>query len=349
VKNRWLVTGGAGFIGSNLVRYILESTDASVVVLDKLTYAGHRESLRDVEANARFAFEQGDIADPDRVRAVFATHRPTAVFNLAAETHVDRSIDGPLPFLHTNVAGTVTLLEAARELPDPEFTFLHVSTDEVYGSLGPTGFFTETTAYAPNSPYAASKASADHFVRAYHETYELRTIITNCSNNYGPYQFPEKLVPLTILKAIDGERLPIYGKGTNVRDWLHVEDHCAGLLLALANGEAGQKYNIGARCERTTEQVVDCVCDALDELRPWKAGSYRQLKEFVTDRPAHDFRYAIDNTKMKALGFQARYRDFQRGIRETVQWYLDHRDWCDGVRGTYKQERLGLRARERAK
>jgi dTDP-glucose 4,6-dehydratase len=360
VKNRWLVTGGAGFIGSNLVRYILESTDASVVVLDKLTYAGHRESLRDVEANARFAFEQGDIADPDRVRAVFATHRPTAVFNLAAETHVDRSIDGPAAFVETNVIGTVVLLEAAREYtagPDaPEgFRLLHVSTDEVYGSLGATGSFREDTAYAPNSPYAASKASADHFVRAYHETYGVPTLITNCSNNYGPYQFPEKLIPLTILNAIEGKDLPIYGDGRNVRDWLHVGDHCAGLVLVLREGRAGEKYNIGARCEKTNLEVVDAICAALDVLLPARenpalaargATAYADLKRFVADRPGHDRRYAIDNGKMTSSFAYRPSRDFESGIRDTVRWYLENRAWCAAVQSGYHRERLGLGAGE---
>src|SRR5687767_9934205 len=270
-----LVTGGAGFIGVNFVRLALARTAARVVVFDKLTYAGNLQSLADLAGQPRFAFAQGDIADAAAVRALLRDHRPTALVNFAAESHVDRSIDGPAPFVDTNIVGTFELLEAARQhlagLPAAEagrFRFLHVSTDEVYGSLGPEGRFSEETAYAPNSPYAASKAAADHLVRAYVHTYGLPALITNCSNNYGPYQFPEKLIPLMILNAVDGRPLPIYGDGGNVRDWLHVEDHCAGLLQVLRKGRVGEKYNIGGDNERTNLEIVDCLCDALDELRP---------------------------------------------------------------------------------
>jgi len=280
---------------------------------------------------------------------VFAQHRPTAVLNLAAETHVDRSIDGPRPFIDTNIVGTFVLLEAARShvasldaAGRAAFRFLHVSTDEVYGTLGADGFFSEETPYAPNSPYAASKAGADHLVRAYYHTYGLPTIITNCSNNYGPYQFPEKLMPLMILNAIDERPLPIYGDGGNVRDWLHVEDHCAGLLLALANGRAGEKYNIGGGNERTNLEIVDRICDVVDELRP-AASSRRRLKTFVADRPGHDRRYAIDAAKIRReLGWAPRHT-FDSGLRDTVRWYLDHRDWCAHVQaGRYDRQRLGL-------
>jgi dTDP-glucose 4,6-dehydratase len=351
-----VVTGGAGFIGANFVRHALARTDARVVVLDKLTYAGNLESLADVAASPRFAFVEGDIADREAVRAVFREHRPAAVVNFAAETHVDRSIDDPASFVHTNVAGTFELLEAARlhlrEQPSEAFRFLHVSTDEVYGTLGATGAFSETTPYAPNSPYAASKAGADHLVRAYHETYRLPALLTNCSNNYGPFQFPEKLIPLMILNAVEGRNLPIYGDGGNVRDWLYVEDHCEGIRLALQKGAPGAKYNIGGGNERTNLQVVDALCAALDaELPPAKnpalvargLGSYAGLKTFVPDRPGHDRRYAIDASKIRAeLGWTPRHA-FEDGLRETVRWYLANRPWCEAVQsGKYRRERLGL-------
>src|SRR5262249_17909712 len=303
-------------------------------------------------------FLRADIADADAMRQVFARHRPRAVVNLAAETHVDRSIDGPQAFVDTNVVGTFVLLEAARAFAaslDPaareEVRFLHVSTDEVYGTLGATGLFAEDSPYAPNSPYAASKAAADHLVRAYGHTFGLPVLITNCSNNYGPGQFPEKLIPLMILNAIDGRPLPIYGDGGNVRDWLHVDDHCAGILLALSRGRIGEKYNIGGGNERTNLEIVDLVCDLVDELAPLAAGSdfgraspssRRRLKTFVPDRPGHDRRYAIDAMKIRReLGWQPRHT-FESGLRETVRWYVEHRDWCDAVqRGKYDRERLG--------
>ncbi len=356
-----VVTGGAGFIGSNFVRVALARTEARVVVVDKLTYAGNLRSLDDVAAHPRFVFVRADIATRSAVEAIFREQAPTWVVNFAAETHVDRSIDGPRAFVQTNVVGAFELLDAARvhgaalrEAERQRFRFLHVSTDEVYGSLGPAGCFTETTPYAPNSPYSASKAAADHLVRAYHETYGLPVLITNCSNNYGPYQFPEKLIPLTLLNAIDGKPLPIYGDGQNIRDWLHVEDHCTGILLVLQRGTPGQKYNIGGHNEQTNVEVVDRICAALQDLlppaeRPALAARgvrcYAELKTFVSDRPGHDRRYAIDATKIRqTLGWQPRY-DFESGIRQTVRWYLDHLEWCAEVqRGTYARERLGLSA-----
>jgi len=355
-----LVTGGAGFIGSNFIRVALSSTTDRVVVLDKLTYAGHRESLADAERDPRFTFVRGDIADPDCVRRVFETHRPSTVVNFAAESHVDRSIDTPRPFVDTNIVGTFELLEAARrqaaaldEAGRSAFRFLHVSTDEVFGSLGADGLFSEATPYAPNSPYAASKAAADHLVRAYHRTYGLPTLVTNCSNNYGPYQFPEKLIPLMILNALEGKPLPIYGDGGNVRDWLYVTDHCEGILTVLRSGRPGESYNIGGECEKTNLQVVDTLCDILGRLHPAASNSqltarrltdYRQLKTFVPDRKGHDRRYAIDAGRIRSeLGWRPQH-DFESGMEATVRWYLDHRDWCAEVqqKGLYRRERLGL-------
>ncbi len=353
-----LVTGGAGFIGSNFVRLALAETAWRVVVLDKLTYAGNLESLADVRSDPRLTFVHGDIADRALVDRLYREHRPTWVINFAAESHVDRSIDGPRAFVETNIVGTFELLDAARVhcaalepgLRD-RFRFLHVSTDEVYGSLGATGLFSETTPYAPNSPYAASKASADHLVRAYHETYGLPTLLTNCSNNYGPYQYPEKLIPLMTLNALDGIALPIYGDGGNIRDWLYVEDHCRGILLVLERGAVGDKYNIGGGNERTNLELVDHLCATLEALAPPAdnaalAGKglrhYAELKTFVTDRPGHDRRYAIDATKIRReLGWAPRY-DFERGLRATVAWYLGNRAWCGAVQaGRYGRERLG--------
>jgi dTDP-glucose 4,6-dehydratase len=359
-----LVTGGAGFIGSNFVRYVLSHGSDRVVVLDKLTYAGHRENLADVEGDSRFSFIRGDIADQELVRRIFDEQRPTAVVNFAAESHVDRSIDSPGDFVETNIVGTFVLLEAARRLltrlgPEESgsFRFLHVSTDEVYGSLGAEGLFSETTPYAPNSPYAASKASADHLAGAYHRTYGLPVLITNCSNNYGPYQFPEKLIPLMVLNAVDAEPLPIYGDGGNVRDWLYVDDHCDGILTVLQRGRPGESYNIGGGCERTNLEVIDTLCRILERLLPASANprmvarsreSYEQLKSFVPDRLGHDRRYAIDATKVREeLGWQPQH-DFDQGMDATVRWYLDHRDWCEQVQrqGKYRRERLGLSGEE---
>jgi dTDP-glucose 4,6-dehydratase len=354
-----LITGGAGFIGSNLVHYALAHTGHRLVVVDKLTYAGSLRSLNGALDDPRVSFIRADIADRQRMARVFAEHRPTAVLNLAAETHVDRSIDSPHPFIDTNIVGTFVLLETSRHFLDDAgdaeraaFRFLQVSTDEVYGTLGPTGSFNETTPYAPNSPYSASKAAADHLVRAYYHTFGLPVLVTNCSNNYGPYQFPEKLFPLMILNALDGRPLPIYGDGGNVRDWLHVEDHCAGLLLVLERGRPGAQYGIGGGNERTNLAVVDCLCEVLDDLRP--AGSnpalvakgiskYADLKTFVTDRPGHDRRYAIDAAKIRReLEWEPRHR-FDEGVRATAMWYLAHRDWCDHVQADrYNRQRLGL-------
>jgi dTDP-glucose 4,6-dehydratase len=354
-----IVTGGAGFIGSNFVRLVLTLTDVCVVVMDKLTYAGNRQSLADVAQHPRFIFVQADIADRAAVDAVYRDYQPIWVVNFAAESHVDRSIDGPRVFIETNINGTFELLDAARlyvatldASARTRFRFLHVSTDEVYGSLGPSGLFSEGTPYAPNSPYAASKAAADHLVRSSYETYGLPTLITNCSNNYGPYQFPEKLIPLMILNALEGKSLPIYGDGGNIRDWLFVEDHCAGILLVLQQGQVGEKYNIGGVNERTNLEVIDHLCAVLETLRPAAQNpalrargftSYSALKTFVPDRPGHDRRYAIDTSKIRReLGWAPRH-DFQAGLRQTVRWYLEHRDWCEAVQaGRYQRERLGL-------
>ncbi len=354
-----IVTGGAGFIGANFVRMVLAKTDARIVVVDKLTYAGHRENLEDLWQESRLQFVQADIADVAEMGKVVATYCPRWVVNFAAESHVDRSIDDPYPFIHTNVTGTLVLLDTVRRFlkqvgTDQQqcFRFLHVSTDEVYGTLGQTGLFTEETPYAPNSPYAASKASADHLVRAYFHTYGVPTIITNCSNNYGPYQFPEKLIPLMVLNALEGKPLPIYGNGQNIRDWLFVEDHCEGLLRVLQDGAPGEKYNLGGRSERSNLEVVEAVCHILDELLPCESNpvlvgrgirQYEDLKAFVTDRPGHDFRYGIDTTKIQSELGWAPSHTFESGLRRTIQWYVDNRQWCEVVtKQSYQRERLGL-------
>jgi dTDP-glucose 4,6-dehydratase len=355
----WIVTGGAGFIGCNFVRTALSAPDVRVVVLDKLTYAGNRASLADVAGHPRFVFVEGDIADRRLVEGLIAAHPPQAILNFAAESHVDRSIDGPGAFVQTNVVGTFELLDASRaywatldEAARAAFRFLHVSTDEVYGSLGPTGAFEEETPYAPNSPYAASKAAADHLVRAWFHTYGVPAIITNCSNNYGPFQFPEKLIPLMLLNALEGKLLPVYGDGLNVRDWLFVEDHCQGILLALERGRPGEKYNIGGGNERTNLEILDLLCDRLEAHAPARDNpalaasgvtSYRALKTFVPDRPGHDRRYAIDASKIRRELGWAPAHDFASGMDRTVQWYLRHRDWCVTVQANrYGRERLGL-------
>ncbi|MCP3695625.1 MAG: dTDP-glucose 4,6-dehydratase [Planctomycetaceae bacterium] len=346
-----LVTGGAGFIGSCLIRQLVGNPENQVINFDKLTYAGNLDSLRSVESAENYHFIQADITDRDAIEKVLGEFSPSLVANLAAESHVDRSIEGPATFLQTNVCGTFELLDASlhhwQQLPTEQqdsFRFLHVSTDEVYGSLGDEGKFQETSPYQPNSPYSASKAASDHFVRAYYHTFGLPTLITNCSNNYGPYQFPEKLIPLMILNAREGKPLPIYGDGQNVRDWLHVEDHCHALELVLTSGRIGEVYNIGGNCEKTNLEMVEQICRTVEQLATEVAGqSLTDLITFVPDRPGHDRRYAIDSSKIESeLGFQPRH-DLESGLQNTVQWYLDHADWIEGIRsGGYRGQRLGL-------
>jgi len=348
----WLVTGGAGFIGGNFVIDAV-SRGVRIVNLDALTYAGNLDTLRGLEGNPDHVFVRGDIGDRELVSRLLAEHRPDAVVNFAAESHVDRSIDGPGAFIQTNVVGTLALLEAVRDhwksLGDDlreAFRFLHVSTDEVYGTLGETGRFTEATPYAPNSPYAASKAASDHLVRAFHHTYGLPTLTTNCSNNYGPYHFPEKLVPLVIAKALAGEPLPVYGDGRQVRDWLFVTDHCEAIRTVLAKGRVGETYNVGGNAEKQNIEVVRTICALLDERRPREDGKPRASQiTHVADRPGHDRRYAIDASKLRdELGWEPRY-SFERGIAETVDWYLTHQDWVQRVLdGSYRLERMGVAA-----
>lgn len=347
-----LITGGAGFIGSAVVRHIISCTEDEVLNIDKLTYAGNLESLTSVEDSARYQFKRIDICDRAAVEQVFESFQPDAVMHLAAESHVDRSIDGPAEFIHTNIIGTYTLLEVARqywqslnEHNKQSFRFHHVSTDEVYGDLENTSdLFTETTAYAPSSPYSASKASSDHLVRAWHRTYGLPVVITNCSNNYGPYHFPEKLIPLVILNALEGKALPVYGKGNQIRDWLYVEDHARALYKVITEGLTGETYNIGGHNEKQNIEVVKTICQILDERQPQANGqSYESLITFVKDRPGHDLRYAIDARKIyNKLGWQPE-ESFESGIRKTVQWYLANLDWCRRVQdGSYQRERLGV-------
>ncbi|HFQ4979321.1 TPA: dTDP-glucose 4,6-dehydratase [Vibrio vulnificus] len=348
-----LVTGGAGFIGSAVIRHIINHTQDSVVNLDKLTYAGNLESLSDVAESSRYVFEQVDICDRAELDRVFAQHKPDAVMHLAAESHVDRSIDGPAAFIETNIIGTYNLLEAARaywltleESVKAHFRFHHISTDEVYGDLeGTDDLFTETTSYAPSSPYSASKASSDHLVRAWQRTYGFPTLVTNCSNNYGPYHFPEKLIPLMILNALDGKPLPVYGDGMQIRDWLFVEDHARALYKVVTEGEIGETYNIGGHNEKANIEVVKAICDLLEELRPNKpAGveSYESLITYVKDRPGHDVRYAIDATKIAQELNWTPEETFDSGIRKTVEWYLNNQQWWQRVLdGSYSLERLG--------
>ncbi|MBW1976061.1 MAG: dTDP-glucose 4,6-dehydratase [Deltaproteobacteria bacterium] len=362
MNETWLVTGGAGFIGSNFVHFVRANRpDVRIVNLDKLTYAGHLESIREFLDDPMHIFVHGDIANRELVRYLLKIFEVTKVVNFAAESHVDRSIEGPAAFVETNVVGTFNLLDTCRNywtnLPEEarkNFRFLHVSTDEVYGSLGPDGYFTEETKYAPNSPYAASKAASDHFARAYYKTYGFPVIITNCSNNYGPYQYPEKLIPLTLLNAVEGRELPIYGDGQNVRDWLYVMDHCEALCMVLDRGRVGEQYNIGGESEKTNIEVVRTICRILEEFTPVekndllikrgvKIDSYEDLIRFVPDRPGHDRRYAMDISKIKnELGWFPR-ESFETGLRKTVKWYLDNMDWCNSVtEGLYDRRRLGL-------
>ena len=330
-----LVTGGAGFIGSNFVRSTIAASGEPIVNLDKLTYAGNLRNLEALSDDGRHVFVQGDICDRDLVQTLLRKHEPRAIVHFAAESHVDRSIAGPAPFIRTNVVGTFSLLEEARVYAEERsgFRFLHVSTDEVYGSLGPDDpAFAESTPYAPNSPYAASKAAADHLVRAYHHTYGLPTLTTNCSNNYGPYQFPEKLIPLMIASALAGKPLPVYGDGRNVRDWLYVLDHCEAVRLVLERGRVGETYNIGGGAEKANIDLVRLLCALLDEAQPRKTGNYAELISFVKDRPGHDRRYAIDSAKIaRELGWQPR-ESFESGLRKTVGWYVENLAWMDAAR-----------------
>lgn len=355
-STRILVTGGAGFIGSAFVRAVITETAASIVNVDKLTYAGTLASVQAVADSPRYRFEHVDIRDGAALADIFHRHRPTAIIHFAAETHVDRSIDGPADFIQTNVVGTYMLLEIARQYwseldaeTKARFRFLHVSTDEVFGALGADGKFTGATPYRPNSPYAASKAAADHLVRAWRETYGLPTIITNCSNNYGPFQFPEKLIPLMIGRALAGKPLPVYGKGENVRDWLYVEDHVRALMLVLTKGCVGETYLVGGSAECSNIALVHMLCTVLDEMRPRSAGRYAELISFVADRPGHDFRYAIDSRKiMSTLGWIPR-ESLDSGLRRTVRWYIENQHWCEDIRRrVYGGARLGVAARSTA-
>lgn len=351
IVRRFLITGGAGFIGSAVARRLINETPHHILIVDKLTYAGNLDSLAPIAGDPRYAFAQADIADGARMRGLIEGFRPDVIMHLAAESHVDRSIDGPGEFLHTNVVGTYALLQEAlrywRAMDGSArntFRFHHISTDEVFGSLGETGLFTEETAYDPRSPYSASKASSDHFVRAWHGTYGLPIVVTNCSNNYGPHQFPEKLIPLVILNALEGEPLPVYGRGENVRDWLYVDDHAEALIVAAERGTVGESYNIGGHNEYRNIDVVRRICALVDELSPNPMiGPRESLITFVTDRPGHDMRYAIDASKIeRELGWRPR-ETFESGLRKTVRWYLDNRRWWERVRsGIYRGERLGL-------
>lgn len=344
-----LITGGAGFIASALIRNFIKTTDYQIMNLDKLTYAGNVESLAEIADSGNYQFTQGDICDYDLVTSLFADFQPDAIMHLAAESHVDRSIDGPAEFIETNIVGTYNLLNCAKnyrqalsEEKQAAFRFQHISTDEVYGSLGDSGLFEENTPYDPRSPYSASKAASDHLVMAWFHTFGLPVLMTNCSNNYGPYHFPEKLIPLVILNALDGKELPIYGKGDNIRDWLYVDDHAKALALVLDKGIPGETYNVGGNNERTNLEVVETICNILDDLLPKDAGAYRDQIIFVKDRPGHDKRYAIDATKLKTkLGWEPE-ENFDTGIRRTIQWYLDNKWWWGPIRESkYSGERLG--------
>ncbi len=347
-----IITGAAGFIGSALARMLIADSDITIVNVDSLTYAGNLDSLPGLLDHPRHHFEQVDISDGPAIAKLLEKYQPRGIMHLAAESHVDRSIDGPAAFIHANITGTYTLLDAARsywngldETGQKAFRFHHISTDEVYGSLGPSGFFTEETSYDPRSPYSASKASSDHLVRAWHHTYGLPVVVTNCSNNYGPYQFPEKLIPLMILNALEGKPLPIYGKGDNIRDWLYVDDHARALSKVFNEGRNGETYNIGGLNEKSNLEVVHALCDLLDELAPGRAAgvaSYRDLIAYVADRPGHDQRYAIDASKIeRELGWKPQ-ESFESGLRQTVEWYLNNSGWCERVQsGKYRRERLG--------
>lgn len=344
------ITGGAGFIGSALVRHLITNTQYHVINIDKLTYAGNLESINPVLPSDRYIFEHTDICNPDALNILFRKYEPDAVMHLAAESHVDRSIDGPAEFIETNIIGTYNLLEAARsyysQLPGQKknsFRFHHISTDEVYGSLGEQGMFTEETAYDPHSPYSASKASSDHLVRSWHHTFGLPVLVTNCSNNYGPYQFPEKMIPVMIIKALRGESLPVYGKGENVRDWLYVDDHVKALLRVLEKGEIGETYNIGGHNEKQNIEVVKSICRILDEIAPHeKIADRSELITYVQDRPGHDFRYAIDAGKIAEDLDWTPDESFETGLRKTIQWYLDNEEWWQRViSGEYRMQRLG--------
>lgn len=351
---KFLVTGGAGFIGSAVVRHLINNTEHQVVNVDKLTYAGNPENVAVVAGNARYTFEQVDITDRPALEAVFKTHQPDIVMHLAAESHVDRSIDGPGEFIQTNIIGTYTLLEVCRSYfqtltaeKQQQFKFHHISTDEVYGDLADTGaLFDEQTAYHPSSPYSASKAGSDHLVRAWHRTFGLPTLVTNCSNNYGPYHFPEKLIPLMILNALEGKPLPVYGDGSQIRDWLYVEDHARALCLVATKGAVGETYNIGGHNEKRNLEVVETICDKLEQMtteKPDGISHYRDLIQFVDDRPGHDLRYAIDASKVERdLGWKPE-ETFESGIEKTIRWYLDNLDWCRRIQdGSYQRERLGV-------
>ena len=349
MTKKYLITGGAGFIGSAVVRHLISTTEHEVLVVDKLTYASNLDCLAPVRDHPRYSFVRADIADAKAMGAVLSRYRPDLIMHLAAESHVDRSIDGPAAFIQTNIVGTFVLLQQAldywRKLSSSKashFRFHHISTDEVFGSLGADGFFNEETAYKPNSPYSASKAASDHLVRAWHHTYGLPVVISNCSNNYGPYHFPEKLIPLTILNALEGKPLPVYGKGENVRDWLYVEDHARALLLIAEKGRDGQSYNVGGNCERSNVSVVRAICGLIDELSSNSIGPRERLITFVKDRPGHDLRYAIDSRKIRhELGWQPQ-ETFETGLRKTVQWYLANRPWWERIRANvYSGERLG--------